>query len=352
MSSLTHETGSRTGYRLRVYTAAGRRSIWLGPIPEKDAVAVQRHVDEIITAQTSDWPIPRQTQQWLDRLPFALRSKLSCITGASRTVSTAVDAYLHARRDVWALSTADSAARSLGTLSDALGSTRIEAVTADAVDAAHAAITSAPSTRGKIAKDWRAFFGFCVDSKWIHENPARHLSTAIGVRDKQFIPAEMVQRIIAAIDDPALAVVVAMSRWGGVRVSSEIRSLDWSRIDRTAGRIRIDDVKRGCEREIPLFPELASVLDRHPGDVPLCGDLIGMSHAGITARLHGVLDSLGIPRWAAPWHSMRATRETELIERFGVATASKWIGNSEAVAMRSYALVTDDAWTAAISPTV
>jgi hypothetical protein len=41
---------------------------------------------------------------------------------------------------------------------------------------------------------------------------------------------------------------------------------------------------------------------------------------------------------------MRATRETELIERYGLATASQWIGNSAAVAMRSYAMVTDDHW--------
>ncbi len=45
-----------------------------------------------------------------------------------------------------------------------------------------------------------------------------------------------------------------------------------------------------------------------------------------------------------PWHSMRATRETELITAFGLATASKWIGNSEKVAMTSYAIIPDSDW--------
>jgi hypothetical protein len=45
VSSLTHESKTRQGYRLRVYTAAGRRSIWLGRITEPEAIAIQRHVD-------------------------------------------------------------------------------------------------------------------------------------------------------------------------------------------------------------------------------------------------------------------------------------------------------------------
>jgi hypothetical protein len=41
---------------------------------------------------------------------------------------------------------------------------------------------------------------------------------------------------------------------------------------------------------------------------------------------------------------MRATRETELITAFGLATAAKWIGNSEKVAMTSYAIIPDSDW--------
>jgi integrase len=348
MSSLTNEKGSRTGYRLRVYTAAGRRSIWLGPIPERDAIAVQRHVDEIIASQTAEIPIPRQTQQWLERCDASLRSKLQCITGAARTVQTAIDEYLGARRSAWSDATYDSVYRSLDVLADACGVVNLTAIHADAVTEAHEAIELAPSTCGKIAKDWRAFFAWCVDSKWISENPARHLSTAIAVRAKTFIPADTIQRVVDACECPAMAVVIALSRWGGIRVSSEIRSLIWESIDRTAKRIQIIDTKRGCERDIPLFPEIAATLDRH-GDGPLCGDILDLSHAEITRRFHLALDRCSVPHWPAPWHSMRASRETELITAFGLATAAKWIGNSEAVAMKSYALITNEEWARATS---
>jgi hypothetical protein len=47
---------------------------------------------------------------------------------------------------------------------------------------------------------------------------------------------------------------------------------------------------------------------------------------------------------------MRASRETELITAFGVATAARWIGNSPAVALRSYAMVSDADWQRATNP--
>lgn len=346
MSSLTHESGSRTGYRLRVYTAAGRKSIWLGPIEQREAVAVQRHVDEIIASQTADLPIPRATQQWLDRCDASLRAKLQPITGAARTVSMAIDEYLHARHEQWAHATADSVARSLGILSDGVGKLKLEAASVDALESIHAAIESAPSTRGKIAKDWRAFFAWCVDNRWITDDPARHLSTTVAVRAKQFISADVVHRLLDACNDPELSLVITLSRWGGLRIASEIRQLDWSDIDLDAGRMTVHDAKRGGQRVIPLFPELRTALEAQP-EGPLLPTLREMSHAGITRRFETLLASCNVQPWPALWHSMRATRETELIELYGVATAAHWIGNSTAVAMRSYAMVPDSAWASA-----
>jgi len=343
MSSLTHETKTREGWRLRVYTAAGRRSIWLGKITEPEAIAIQRHADEIIAAQTADLPIPRSTSLWLDRIAPDIRSKLRALTGAAKTVSAAIDEYLHAKRAETADSTWSSISLSLDFLRDNVGNRRLDAVPPEIIDSIYDTIDASSSTRGKIAKNWRAFFRWAIDRKWITDNPARHLSTAIAIREKQFVPAEVIHRALDACDDPQLAVVVALARFGGIRMSSELRGLTWSHIDTTRKRIRILDTKRSTERDIPIFPEIASTLSRHdPGD--LCRDLIGLSHAAITSRFVDLLQRIGAEPWPALWHSMRATRETELIEQYGLATAAQWIGNSPSVAMRSYAIVTDTAW--------
>lgn len=347
MSSLTHETKTREGWRLRVYTAAGRRSIWLGRITEPEAIAIQRHADEIIAAQTADLPIPRSTALWLDRLAPEIRSKLRAITGAAKTVSAAIDEYLHTKRAEIAESTWDSISLSLDFLRDNVGNRRLDAVPPEIVDSIYDTIDASSSTRGKIAKNWRAFFRWAIDRKWITDNPARHLSTAIAIREKQFVASEIILKAIAACDNPQLAVVIALARFGGIRMSSELRGITWSHIDRHRNRIRIIDTKRSTEREIPLFPEISATLDRHD-DGDLCRDLINLSHAAITSRFVDLLHRLEITPWPVIWHSMRATRETELIEAYGLATAAHWIGNSPSVAMRSYAIVSDAAWRQAI----
>lgn len=342
MSSLTYEDKARHGYRLRVYTAAGRRSIWLGRITQPEAIAIQRHVDEIIAAQTADLPIPRLTALWLDRLDPEIKSKLTCITGCVRTVRTAIDEYLNAKRDLIALSTAESVGRSLAWLADACGDRRIDGVSPEEVSTVYDSLEQGASTRGKIAKDWKAFFRWCEDNRWIVANPAKRLATTVSVRDKTFVSIETINRILAACDDPELRLVIVLSRFGGLRISSEIRDLSEASIDRVFKRIKITDTKRGVTREIPLFREIAAELPE-PGVDPL-PRLREMSHSGITRLFVECVRKAGIDPWPVPWHSMRATRETELITAFGVATASKWIGNSEKVAMTSYAIIPDSDW--------
>lgn len=342
MSSLTYEDKARHGYRLRVYTAAGRRSIWLGRITQPEAIAIQRHVDEIIAAQTADLPIPRLTALWLDRLDQKIKSKLTCITGSIRTVQTAIDEYLDAKRDLIALSTAESVGRSLAWLADACGDRRIDGVSPEEVSTVYDSLEQGASTRGKIAKDWKAFFRWCEDNRWIVANPAKRLATTVSVRDKTFVSIETINRILAACDDPELRLVIVLSRFGGLRINSEIRDFSEASIDRVSKRIKITDTKRCMIREIPLFREIAAQLPA-PG-VELLPTLASLSHSGLTNRFQDTVRKAGIEPWRVPWHSMRASRETELITAFGLSTAAKWIGNSEKVAMTSYAIIPDSDW--------
>lgn len=349
MSCLTRETKSRTGYRLRAYTAAGRRSIWLGDIPEAQAVAIQRHVDEILASQTADLPLPRQTARFLDELPAAMRAKLQAITGAARTLQTAIDEYIAARHAELSESTLTDRERSLDHLQP-LSGRKLERITAKDVEDIHARLDCGPSTRGKIASAWKAFFGWCMERHWITDNPARPLSSTVAVRQKQFVSAAVIDAVLNVCHDPQLRVAICLSRYGGIRMSSELRGLTWSDVDFDRRRMVIHDTKRGRDRTIPLFSELLHALDSHPRDVPLCGDLIPLSHAAITQRFAALIHAAGHEPWPALWHAMRASRETELIQRFGLSTAAIWIGNSESVAMRSYAVVTDQHWSDAVAP--
>ena len=49
----------------------------------------------------------------------------------------------------------------------------------------------------------------------------------------------------------------------------------------------------------------------------------------------------GLEPWPKLFHNLRASRETELMRDYDLATVCKWIGNSPAVAAKHYAMCVD-----------
>jgi hypothetical protein len=49
-----------------------------------------------------------------------------------------------------------------------------------------------------------------------------------------------------------------------------------------------------------------------------------------------------ISRWPRLFHSMRASRQTELQREFPLHVVCSWLGNSPRIAQQSYLLVTED----------
>lgn len=340
MSSLTRETGARTGYRLRLYTAHGRKSIWLGEVSRTEATATQRHVDEIIAAQTAGLPIPRQTQHWLETLNLSLRAKLMPLLGSAKTVSAMIDAFIDHKSQSVKSSTLASIENSLNSLSAEAGSLLVQSVERHHLDAIRDGLCVADSTQAKFAKDWRAFFAWCIEQNASTHNPADHLATHVHAANKQFIARETIAKALEQCQDNHLAAVIALSRYGGLRIPSEIYTLGAS--DVGDDRIRITDTKRTSERFLPIFPELADHLESIRG---LSESTIAtLSPSGITSRFEQLLREAKITPWPKLWHSMRASRETELIREFGITTACLWIGNSPTVAAKHYAQVSPDDW--------
>ena len=45
--------------------------------------------------------------------------------------------------------------------------------------------------------------------------------------------------------------------------------------------------------------------------------------------------------WPRPFQNLRASRETELVERFPIHTVTSWLGNSPRIAMKHYLQTTE-----------
>jgi hypothetical protein len=83
------------------------------------------------------------------------------------------------------------------------------------------------------------------------------------------------------------------------------------------------------------------------GDVKVIEDW-KITGAGVTSRLNKILKRLGIPKWPRPWQNMRATRETELNDRFPEHVVCTWLGTSPKVAREHYLRVAKEHMTRAL----
>ncbi len=57
-----------------------------------------------------------------------------------------------------------------------------------------------------------------------------------------------------------------------------------------------------------------------------------------------ILKRAGLTPWPKLFQNMRASRETELLDEFPIKDVCSWIGNSQAVAMKHYAMRRQDSF--------
>ena len=154
--------------------------------------------------------------------------------------------------------------------------------------------------------------------------------------------------------------LVALARFGGLRIPSEALSLKWEHIDGEQERITVPSPKiehhvGKAKRVIPLFPEWKSYLEdawdqAEAGAVHVIAKhrrLVGKSQTSwkavnLRTPLLKIIRRAGLTAWPKLWQNMRSTRETELAEDFLRPVVYRWIGNSRQVAMEHSLQVTDE----------
>jgi integrase len=360
MSSLTYYNSTRTGWQLQAYSprSAGKRhSIWLGELPEREARKIKLQIDALCESLKLGTPIPGETLRWLESLSPQLRVKLAPLLGAAKTVDDAATEFLDWSGSQRAASTTTAKQSIIRLLVRQFGHRQLRSLSPAEVDAWLDGLNVAASTLATRANQLTSFFSWCRKQGWLEEF---RLATAktICVGKKDFLGNDMLQLWIDQFrDDPQMHCALAFARWYGARIPSELLTLTRGSIDWEQSRVTIVDRKRSKRtsrgppldvvRIAPLFPEWVPYVERvwrlstHPSD-PL---LPGIDSGGaFVERCRRAREAAGLEEWPRLFTSVRATRETELITRFGLTAACAWIGNSAATAQRNYAQVPDDVW--------
>jgi len=231
------------------------------------------------------------------------------------------------------------------------------------------------------AEDWRAFMlkeGLGENTIRRHIGRARQLFKAASRRgvvrganplegmaatvraDKSrqfFVTLEDTAKVLQACPDAEWRLLVALSRYGGLRIPSEPLAMRWADVDWERSRIRVPSPKtehhegKDC-RIIPLFPELRPyLLEAFEQAEPGAEYVITRyrdKYTNLRTRFCRIIVKAGLQVWPKPWHNMRASRQTELCERYPIHVVCGWLGNSRAIAQEHYLQVTDAHFAAAL----
>lgn len=142
--------------------------------------------------------------------------------------------------------------------------------------------------------------------------------------------------MLDACPDHQWQTIVVLARFGGLRTPSETLSVRWQDVNWERGRIVVESPKtehhQGKEtRTIPLFAELRPFLElafelAPAGAVYVVDERFrkaalgpgGWANASLRTTFQKIIRRAGLQPWPRLFHNLRASRETELVERYSI----------------------------------
>jgi integrase len=362
-----------------------RKTIYLGKAPSKNADYICRHVETLLTARMSGQSLARDTAAWIADIadsPLARKlAKLGMIEtrkpAAIVTVGSLVDEYLKARSDVKKGThiNLDQAGRALVAY---FGTQKLitEVTEADAEDfSRHLHSQVAHNTARRRCGRAKQFFGYAIKKRLLSANPFNGIKTATGgnTERQEYISVETIQAVIDAAPSAEWRLIIALSRFGGLRCPSEHLGLTWADVRWDTGRFTVrspktEHIEGKAERIVPIFPELRPYLEdayklacdaagrtgeqqTHVITRNRCDS--GMSN-GITTnwrtQFERIIRKASVKQWPRLFHNLRLSCQTDLANRFPGHVVCEWLGNSMAVAREHYLQITEAHYLAATVP--
>jgi integrase len=345
-------------------------------VTKKRAESILARVEEILSTLTMGGSISQDDAKWLKSSPD-IRIKLEALgiieptgdapTKLVPTVSEHLKKYLETHGPAKKPGTVAVWRQVVDNLNEILPKgIRLDEVTVGHAKLFHESIRKkgmATTTIHKRIGFARQFFNDAVDWEIISKNPFSKVKTSTpSTKSNVFVDRDTITHLMK-FANPTWQVIIALSRFGGLRCPSEVLSLKWCHVDLPNKVMLIPEPKvehhegRGV-RKCPIFSDLLPYLqdawdrrseeepDEYVVDKPAyraaanTGD--GWKDANMRTQFLKIVDKAGLPPWKRSFHSMRASCQTELEKQFPTHVVCAWLGNSIRVARKNYLLVTDE----------
>jgi site-specific recombinase XerD len=334
-----------------------RRRIRLGKASQRNAEAVKVHIENIAAAIRTGAPLEHATEEWLMKIDDRFHQRLVKLglTDPRKTTNAQLEAFCNEYIDAKPVkqNTVENLRQVRDWLVEHFGATRnLRNVTAADAERWRDFLRmnlSENTIRRHIGRA-RQFWKHAIRRGLAKSNPFEGMSASVrSDKSRQhFIDRATTAKIIDACPNNEWRLIVALARYGGLRVPSETNRMQWSFVDWDRSRIRVESPKTEhiegkAERFIPLFPELRPYLLAAFDEAPAGERYVIRRHRGENLRTHllRILKKASVDAWPKPFHNLRASRETELTETYPLHVVCAWIGNSPRVAHEHYLMVHD-----------
>jgi integrase len=336
---------------LFVATDGKRKTIRLGKVTMKQATSFKVKLEALI-GQTITGVVDDEVSRWLAGLDAEIYSRLAAVglvpKRASAKLGEFMDRYIAGRQDTKALTRRNMEIFKRRILRFFDSGRNLRDFTQADADAFLVWLKQhhAESTAGRTIKQIKQFFRAAVRGRIIRENPFADVNPPSEVNEarKFFVTREVIQKVLDACPDAEWRLLIALSRYGGLRCPSEHLALVWAGVNWEKGRFLVDSPKTG-PRWVPIFPELRSYLEdawqlAEAGAVHVITRYRD-TNANLRTQFYRIIKRAGVKPWPKLFHNLRANRETELAADYPLHVVCEWIGNSALIAQKHYLQVTE-----------
>ncbi len=338
-----------------------RQIIRVGKMNAKTAETIKAKVEAIIADKLANRAHDAETSRWLGDLDEKMLGRLRIVgladgVGlAQSTLKAFLDRYIKEISGKPATVTSYKNVRR--NLEEFFGPSKlVRGLTAADADAWRAWLTIdqklAPPTAARRIIAARTMWRKAIRWKLTAENPFVGIKAGTQENDsrKEFIGRDIIDKVIAEAPDAEWKLIIALARYAGLRTPSEHFALKWGHVDWERARFTVHSCKtehhsgKGS-RTVPIFKELLPYLrevfeQAEPGaEYVIARHRLGSLN--LRQQFHRIIERAGLTPWARLFQNLRASRETELMREYDLATVCKWIGNSPAVAAKHYAMSVD-----------
>jgi len=360
MASLSIDKNGNAAVYVTLPDGRRRRPVRLGKMGRKEAQRIRGHITELESARLNGYEPGSETRAWLVGITGDLRERLAAVGLAQRHEAAMLGAFLES---YFAKRSGNVKHFTLNRMKQSkrhalayFGENKPmrEITEADAEDyRAHLQTKLSEATVRKHCGDFRQWFRYLVRAGVVDRNPFESVPTHTkgNASRQRFISDEDARKVLERLPDPSWRLLFSLARWGGLRVPSEPAALTWADVDWENRRLIVHSPKtahhEGHEsRVLPLFPEIAEplqeVFDAAPAGqtyvLPFVRERTGTA---LRKPLMTTIRRAGLTQWPRLWHNLRASRQTELEERFPSHVVCAWLGNNESVARAHYLQVRD-----------